>query len=740
MRRAGHAWLLCASFTAVTGCGRARTDSPPAPPPARSQPAAPASKTLTTPPLPSAVLPNDEGPYYPALIRLSSDAPVDVAEFADVQRCGACHAEAVHEWNSSAHAHASFDNPWYRAPVDAFREGAGYAASQHCAGCHDPLLLFANKMQSAVQPADALASAGVTCLVCHSVRSTTSDGNASFTLTTDAVPLPVPGDAASLAAHRERLAPKALRAPGLCASCHRGFLGRHTGIDHHLSGMDEPGAWRASAWGGSRGGTLERVDEQSCSDCHMQPERAVRSEVSLKQGSLRSHRFAGGHTALAALSRDPRQLEATRTMLRSALRVDVPVVFHNQKPFASDEVTGLRAGDRLAVDVTLKNQRAGHAFPGGTKDLHDSWIELEVRDARGRRIARAGTRQAKGEDDSAYVLRALLVDSSGKAETQHLVTHFGSVAYDHTVAALSARTVRYAFTLPARVTPPLEVHVRVQHRKHRREAREQACRASRTPRGRAFLAAAKRAGQAVLDGCAPEPVTLVAETRVLLGAPAPSGAAPRWKRLYEHALGMSLAVTDQLEQARFGADRGLAELQRTDDPDPNELASFAVLQARIAARQGRLQDALAAAARAEKWVVSHPAIDRVRADAYAQVWRFDEAAASLAKVTAQSPFDTAAFRELARTRLSAKDARGALEAAQAGLALQPRDEGLLRCQALALEAEKAADAPAARNAFLFYRDADDANSSRLQCDKQLAQCARDRMPVVTMQLGRTVPF
>jgi tetratricopeptide (TPR) repeat protein len=158
------------------------------------------------------------------------------------------------------------------------------------------------------------------------------------------------------------------------------------------------------------------------------------------------------------------------------------------------------------------------------------------------------------------------------------------------------------------------------------------------------------------------------------------------------------------------------------------------LLARVAARQGRLEDALAEASRAQAWVGDQPAIQRVRADAYSQVWRFEPAAGALAAVTRVSPFDTDAHRELGRTLLSAKQPREALAAAQAGLALQPRDEALLRVQALALEAEGAPDAAAARNAFLFYRDADDANSSRLACDKQQPQCARDRMPVVTIDL------
>ena len=136
--------------------------------------------------------------------------------------------------------------------------------------------------------------------------------------------------------------------------------------------------------------------------------------------------------------------------------------------------------------------------------------------------------------------------------------------------------------------------------------------------------------------------------------------------------------------------------------------------------------------RAEALVGPHPAIERVRADAYAQVWR-SKAAAALAKVTAAGPFDTAAFRDLARTRLSG-DAVGALAAAKTGLGLQPRDEGLLRVQALALEALAQCGCGARARSVLVQPRRGRRHRSRLACDRQVATCARDRMPVVTYQL------
>jgi hypothetical protein len=735
VKRGTHGCWFILALGLVPACQRQPSHGP------DRKPAPATTATAAAPTLVSsahAKLPLDEGPFYPSLMRVADSGVADVAAMANVQACASCHAEATHQWQSSAHAHASFDNPWYRASVDGLRSDVGYGPSKHCAGCHDPLPLLAGSMDKEVQPTDPLASAGVTCLVCHSIQSATPDGNASFTLTTAPVPIPKPGDAESLQRHRERLASKALRTPVLCASCHRGFLGRHTGISHHLSGMDEPGAWRASAFGGSHAGTLEHVTEQTCTDCHMAKEAVLLREVSAHDGALRSHRFAGAHTALAAQSGDALQQSAIVAQLQRGVRLDVPVVRRGGQPFAVTDAVTLKAGEQLTFDVTLRSYAVGHQFPGGLKDLQDTWLEFDVRDHKGRLLATAGRDQASREDPSAFVLRATVVDAEGHAETRHLVTHFGTVAYDHTIAALGARVTRYQLTLPTTFEGPLSVQARLKHRKHRVEAREIACAASRSERGRAFASAARRAGSKVIDGCSAEPITLVTQTSVVVGDSQQADHArdvrPLPSRLYDHALGLSSNVQEQLDEARWSIERALSELHKDPKHNTEDEANLLVLRGRIDARQGRLEDALQSAASAQALLGLQPAISRVRADAYAAVWRWPQCAAELTQLTQVSPFDTAAFRDLAKARYSADDAAGALQAAHTGLGLQPRDEALLRVQTVALETLKSPEAAAAREAFLFYREADETTTSKLACDQRTANCMRDRLPVVTIEL------
>jgi tetratricopeptide (TPR) repeat protein len=280
---------------------------------------------------------------------------------------------------------------------------------------------------------------------------------------------------------------------------------------------------------------------------------------------------------------------------------------------------------------------------------------------------------------------------------------------------------------------PLQVTASVRHRRHRLEARKFACEATRSTRGRAFVDEAKKRGEPTFDGCADEPISEVASAQLTLGE-TPDGARANWQRLYDHALGLSLSVQEHLGQARWSAELAQSELMREPRVEPVERAMVLTLLGRIDANQGRLQDALAQASQAEELLGEHPSVVRVRADAYARVWRWSAAAEALTQLTRLAPGDTAAYRDLAKARFSSGDSPGALQAAQAGMALQPRDETLLRVQALALEAQKSPDAAAARAAFLFYRDADETSQARMACDKLVPNCLRDRDPVVKIDL------
>lgn len=737
--RAAIALCLCLG-SCLTACGSEPSAPAPEPPPEVVEPppeVPPHEVTVEPAPTREPPILPEEGQLYPETqVRLVNGDPRDVDRLRDTELCASCHPDAAATWASSAHARASFDNPWYRQSVDAMREEVSPEASRFCAGCHDPVLLVADAMHEPVEPFDPRAHAGVTCMVCHGIQEVRLDGTASYTLSTAEVPIPDPADAAEVAAHVEALTPEPLRTSQMCGSCHRGFLGEHMGNAHHLAGIDDLTAWGRSGYSGSTATRLdEPVEESTCQGCHMPMGEGTRDFALDEQGQIHLHRFMGGHTALAGGAGDDAQLAAIRERLEDAVRVDVASARVRGRTHAPADGAPVRPGDVVAIDVVVRNTSTGHRFPGGTRDAQDTWLEVVVTDANGTPIAAAAARHETEDDPSAHRFHAVVVNEHAEPQETHRVHGFAAAIFDRTIAPRDAAVVRYGFEVPAGAAPPFSVEARVRHRRFPRALHAAACEASRSLRGRQFARASEALGRAPIDACAEQPVSEVAGARVWLGeggGEASGGAnAPRWRRHFDHGLGLIGDVQEHLDDARPALALALAHA-------PDEAARAMVLfqRARLEGRQGRLDAALADVDRAEALVGERAALHRVRGDAYAQVWRWEEAAEAYARAAEGAPRDDSRWTDLARARGSAGQDEGALDAAVRGLALAPRHEGLLRSQYLALSRLERAGVEPARVAYLGHRVPDALSALRLECARELPWCATERLPVHTHAMHR----
>ncbi len=697
------------------------------------------SSALAPPSLPAPIAsPAHEGPLAPSEARLAASGAI----LADVDGCEACHADVAAMWRTSAHAFASFNNPIYRASVDRLRGEVGPRASRHCGGCHDvapladgvmdrPVTWVGGVAAPPIEASDRRARAGVNCRTCHGIEEARPDGNGSYTLAARPIPVPREGDPDSVLRHREAVTPAPLRTEALCASCHRSFLGPGTGNPHYLAGADDVTPWQRSAYAGSR---LARIDddvpEQGCRGCHMPREEATRGDAAAKDGKVASHRFLGGHTWLAAMLGDPAQLARAQRMLEGAASIDVAAVIHARDGSRTLPADGapVAAGEPLVLDVVVKNQRVGHRFPGGTADAQDTWIEVTVDDARGRRVAEAGTTQeATGADPTAHVLRALLAGGYGVPLFGREVNHFEALVANHTVRPRDAEVVELAFDAPAVLDEgalPLRVTARLRHRSRSLELQRAACADTRTPWGRAFAAVD------ALDACAPQPVTEIARAEIMLGAPLgrrPDAPAD-WRRLLDHARGLEHAVQERLDEARPSLERALAEVTATGSP--RDRAAVLAALAHLEAHEGRTAEARRRLDEAAALAPGHPSLASLRGEALALVWRWPEAVSPLDEAARAAPRDDAAWARLA-VALGSRggDDRAALAAALSGLALQPRDPDLLRVEALALGALGDASAPAALAAYDAFRQADAAPRVRAACSAGTPGCALERNPV-----------
>ncbi|HEX3764869.1 MAG TPA: multiheme c-type cytochrome [Kofleriaceae bacterium] len=703
----------------------------------------------------AARLPRAPGEHAPSLVAIDRSvarAPGEVSDgtmLADVDSCATCHPDAAAQWSTSAHSFASFGNPIYRVNVELARTQLGKPASQHCGGCHDMPLMVDGLMTAAsdIPAADLRAHSGVTCRLCHGIQSTTKDGNGSYVWSRAPIEAPSLGDPASIARHK---AQTSVARPGLgtelCVGCHRGFLSPDMDMPVHLSGIDEPGAWRGSAWTGNGVARVDKVDKKNCIDCHMEREPASAGEAGARgepgSRTIASHRFLGGHTWMAAMRGDAEHLRRLQAKLEGAASIDIAGA-QLGAPDGRDmrwilpadgpgtaAISAAAAGAQLALDVVVRNLLVGHRFPGGVLDIQDAWIEVELADARGRRLAASGLGHDRDPADlDAHVLRTLVVDERGAVLEEHEMPKFRTQIATQTLGPREAQVIRYAVDLPAGLTTadfPLTATARLRHRSRTLAMQRTVCEAARTAAGREFLAGAKGAREVVLDPCRPQPITRIAETRVELGRGArPTTARPAWERMYEHGMALVGTVSERLDEARTVLD---AALDAAPAGDRRARAMILVQLAQVASRQGRADDALARIAEARPLLPSPgpPVLDAVAADALSRVWRWQDAIAPARACAERAPANANAWVVLARALGSAGDDAGALDAAARGLELAPRDPDLLRSQAAALAGLHRGEAGAALAAYDRFRSPDSAAELRIQCAADSPRCARER--------------
>ena len=688
----------------------------------------------------AARLPRAPGAFSPSLVAVDAvdarDHRPDSTlgnQLSDVDSCATCHADAAAQWSSSAHSFASFGNPIYRANVEIFRGELGKDASRHCGGCHDMPLMVDGLMtaQAAIPSHDLRSHSGVTCALCHGVKSVTKDGNGSYVLSREPIDAPVMTDPASIARHKAQVSVKQLGTE-LCVTCHRGFLSPDMGVGMpvHLVGLDEPGMWRNSAWAGNGIGRVDKVEKKNCIDCHMELEAAGPNEAGAHNGKIASHRFIGGHTWMAAMRGDTEQLKRTQAKLEGAASIDIAGGFtedraHGKQWQLPADGMAVTPGSRIDLDVVVRNLLAGHRFPGGVLDIQDTWIEVEVADHAGTQLAQSGLGHAThAKDQDTHVLRTLVVDEKGDVLEEHEMAKFRTQVATQTLAAREAQVIRYALDVPAQVALPLTVTARLRHRSRTLALQADVCRVSKTREGKAFIAGAKGARYVDLDPCAPQPITLIAESSIQIGAGATNPTPrPAWEREYEHGMALTSTVSERLDEAKAVLEQALAIA-----PAGRPHAMVLVQLGWVASKQGRVEDALALVAQARALLPAPgPAVlDAIASDALMRVWRWDDAIAPAQAAVKKAPGNSIAWVALARCLGSVGNDTAALAASVTGLELAPRDPDLLRTQAMSLAALHRPEAGAALTAYDRFRAPDSSAELRIECAADSARCSRER--------------
>lgn len=126
-----------------------------------------------------------------------------------------------------------------------------------------------------------------------------------------------------------------------------------------------------------------------------------------------------------------------------------------------------RSGDRLQLDIAVRNLGAGHNLPTGVNDQKHIWLEVWITDATGQTIFQSGgTAQRFGvEDPDAVSWIEHFIDNKGKRLTDHLTFQTAEVVWVRDpIPPRGEDIVSYDLTIPDGAKTPLRLEVRLLYR------------------------------------------------------------------------------------------------------------------------------------------------------------------------------------------------------------------------------------------------------------------------------------
>lgn len=629
-------------------------------------------------------------------------------------QCARCHQDIVDQWSRSAHRYASFNNPFYRAAIEALREEPdGRQRSQWCAGCHDPAIMMAGNMLHDVTPEIPESQAGLTCLACHQMDEVHGvGGNGNYRIA-DARPSPYlfADKKGGLFAeihdllvkskpdvHKRELLKPVFRTSEYCGTCHKVSLDVPVNRYRWFRGQNEYDAHHDSGVARNNARTFYLPDKaRSCQDCHMPLVDAPLGDVSAKNGKVRSHQFPGPNTAMPFVRGDEKTLKEIAEFRKNRLRADVFAVKmrrgDGESSYAAPDKRPvvLAAGEEVEFQIVVRNRDIGHPFPGGTLDSNEAWLRVTAYDAAApdRPLFQSGAVDptTKRVDAHAHFYRVVFVDESSREADRRNPQDFRAAAHLKTIPPSGSDIARYSLRVPPELAgKSLLLRAEVMWRKFNRRYVEYAW-------GRVFP------GKDVPD----IPIDAIATAEAVFpvaaagATPAAPGAVPAaeverdWMRFNDWGIGLLLQ----------GDTRGAAgALQQLVDGAPGRVDGWRNI-ARAALDEGNNALAVEMLQKAEELKPGDPQTAYFFGVVREKTGQLTEAVAAFQRAQQVFPDDRTIHQRLSDIAFRLGDYEASLRHSLRALAIDPEDRGSHHARMKAYQA--LGDGPAAREAEKAFR-------------------------------------
>jgi hypothetical protein len=323
-----------------------------------------------------------------------------VGQLTSAEECSRCHQDIYRNWKSSMHAQAS-DNGRFQQAFQ--RAKADVGGDPGCLLCHAPASVY----MSDPKWEKKTSWEGVTCDLCHSVRSVKLGADRPFVIDAGTVktgPLKGANPVVHGAAYSD-----AFTSSTLCAPCHQYTNPRKFDV------LTTYAEWQASGY---------PAKDTSCQTCHMRAASGSVVDPKIARSSTSSiniHEMPGGHSVA----------ELNRALLA--------------------QITAERKGENIEVRVSVTNRGAGHKVPTGSP-LRAIVMVVEADNA-------AGARQS-----ATRTFGRSVVDAAGQElnDEAGVFQRAAKTASDNRLAPGEQRVERFTFPMPR--TAPVRALARLYYR------------------------------------------------------------------------------------------------------------------------------------------------------------------------------------------------------------------------------------------------------------------------------------
>ncbi|MEQ8767949.1 MAG: multiheme c-type cytochrome [Planctomycetota bacterium] len=452
-------------------------------------------------------------PFAPSFATTEGQEFLDPDLLAHSASCGTsgCHEQILAEWEPSAHRFSAM-NPPFQQVQQNFAADREPAETRYCAGCHDPISLFAGAKD--IHNLDLSAPGmqeGISCVACHAISKVDQRGNADYALTPPEKYLweSTTGLGKFLSDFLIRAYPRqhlvdydrnVLRTPEYCGACHKQFIPEALNRFGFVEGQNQYDEWRKSHWNSD-----DPEKNLSCRDCHM---RLVADSTdpghgeggdrrrSEKDGAHRHHGFIAANVFMPELLDLPgweKHVALTQEWIRGETVLPEIADVYPEGPVTSLQIHGpesIRAGEELSLRIVITNRKAGHNYITGPLDFIRSWIHLRVADVHGTVLGEWGALDPEarkildrpGElhelgnarDEGTLVLEALPINERGELIMKHeLWTKAGGKGKRVIFPKYSDSQV-FRFVVPEGTEGPLQITADLQYRRYRQDFLDQA--------------------------------------------------------------------------------------------------------------------------------------------------------------------------------------------------------------------------------------------------------------------------